>query len=271
VIAKQRDRQAKGEKIAFIGFFNPGDVFVAWDPRYVLSSGAKKTGSVYARQSQRSGVLTYQAAIHEFISKRLREKSRAIALPSSVLGFYLENIEHFHALTTERAIIELVSGYTQAISKVRPAAKGIVSTKENGKREKLTYERTAYPRDPLFTKTVLDAYDQTCCVCNRQLGIIQAAHIIPHSIDDSPSDITNGIALCIEHHRLYDDALLLPGPRYRLVFNASRAKYLEQTGQSKGLAEIKKYKGKSYAIPNDPAKQPQEEYLRRGLKLRLGS
>lgn len=72
-----------------------------------------------------------------------------------------------------------------------------------------------FVRDALGTYTEnfrLDAYKKTCCVCRRQLGLVQAAHIIPHSEPDSPNTVQNGLAMCIEHHRLYDDSLLLPGP-----------------------------------------------------------
>ena len=96
---------------------------------------------------------------------------------------------------------------------------------------------------------VLDAYLHTCCVCDRQLGIIQAAHIIPHSEFDSPNDVQNGLAMCVEHHLLYDDALLLPGPDRKLIINNSRVDYLKNTNQEKGLDKIEALNGEQYSVP----------------------
>ncbi|HET7616141.1 MAG TPA: HNH endonuclease, partial [Bacillales bacterium] len=239
-IETQRERKKSGERIAFIGFFEMGDVFVAWDPRHVLSLHAKTRDSVYARQWQQERVLERQAAVYEFKSSAIGQ-SFAIALPATALGFYLENIEQFHHLPNEDAIIQVVSDHSEVLSdEGRGKAGAIVKIEKSGKREKFSYTRKAFPRDPRFKQRVLSAYDQTCCICGRQLALVQAAHIIPHNIEDSPNDVTNGLALCIEHHKLYDDVLLLPGPEYRLLFNNDRAKFLSETGQDKGLNEVRK-------------------------------
>jgi len=274
LIEEQRERAKSGSRVAFIGFFADGKTFVAWDPRHVFSLQAKKVVSVYARQSQLIGVNANQAAVHSFKAKFLDETSFAIALPVSALGFYLENIEHFHRLPTEDAIIGLIGSHTLTFSDTGLGTRGEFDVGEfdvedDGQREKFTYERKAYPRDPRFKKWVLDAYMQTCCVCDRQLGIIQAAHIIPHSEEDSPNSVQNGLALCIEHHRLYDDALLLPGPGQILVFNRDRAEYLKQTAQEKGLDNIEALGGQQYQLPETAELQPLDEYLERGLQIRM--
>lgn len=149
-------------------------------------------------------------------------------------------------------------------------ARGQFQIDDNGFRERFTFERTAFPRDPRFKKAVLGAYARTCCVCNRQLGLVQAAHIVPHSEPESPNAVENGLALCIEHHRLYDDALLLPGPGRRLIFNQQRATYLRDTGQDGGLDGIAAFDNREYAVPADAHLRPREEYLERGLAIRLG-
>lgn len=271
LIEEQRARRERGERVAFIGFFDTGDAFVAWDPRHVFSLQAKTVVSVYARQSQRISASNQQAAVHQFMAQRLGEESFAIALPANALGFYLENVEHFHSLRSERAIVNLVGRHTEIFADTGLGARGEIDIEEDGEREKFTFERTAYPRDPRFKKWVLEAYGQTCCVCDRQLGIVQAAHIIPHSFEESPNHVTNGVALCIEHHRLYDDALLLPGPGYRLVFNNDRAEYLRQTNQDKGIGEIRKLHERPFNVPADQEQRPRHEYLQRGLDLRMGT
>jgi len=269
LIERQRGRVDVGTRIAFIGFFEGGKTFIAWDPRHVFSLQAKSVVSVYARHSQLEQVDENQAAVHKFSARLLNETSFAIALPSTALGFYLENIEHFHRLPTEAAIQTLMQNHTITFTESGIGSHGEIDVESNEEREKFIYERRAYPRDPRFKKWVLDAYQQTCCVCNRQLGIIQAAHIIPHSDDDSPNSVQNGLALCIEHHRLYDDGLLLPGPKQKLIFNEERAEYLRQTEQQKGLEGIEALNGREYQIPTTARLQPRDDYLERGVAIRM--
>ena len=138
-------------------------------------------------------------------------------------------------------------------------------------RQKFTYLRAAYPRDPKFRDNVMSAYGGRCCICDRQLGIVQAAHIIPHREDESPNTVQNGLAMCIEHHELYDAALLLPAPEQKLFFNVERAEYLCQIGQGEGLDGIEKLSGGGYSIPENPDSKPLDEYLQRGLEIRMGN
>jgi len=269
LIEVQRKRQADGYRVAFLGFFEDGETFVAWDPRHVFSLEAKTVVSVYARQSQADGVQKKGAAVHEFKAALLKETSFAIALPASALGIYLENIEHFHRLPSEAAIVKVITDHSEATSETGLGTSGNFEVIDGEKREKFSFERLAYPRDPKFKRWVLDAYDQTCCICGRQLGIIQAAHIIPHSEADSPNTVQNGLALCVEHHRLYDDGLLLPGPGQALFVNPRRAEYLRQVEQEKGLESIESLSGKKYNVPDNKELRPKDEYLERGLSLRV--
>jgi putative restriction endonuclease len=270
IIEGQGKSQAEGIEVAFIGFFDGGKTFVAWEPRYVFSQNPKKGGSVYARRSHADLALEQFAAAREIKARNLGEVTLAIALPSTALGFYLENIEHFHRLPNEASIVNLMKSHSSTFTDGGIGTGGEIDVEENEQREKFTYERKAYPRDPHFKKWIMDAYEQTCCVCNRQLGLIQAAHIIPHSVEDSPNIVQNGLAMCIEHHHLYDDALLLPGPDQRLVFNDERAEYLRQTNQDKGLDGIAALAKQQYQIPNDAELRPSDDFLQRGLEIRLG-
>jgi putative restriction endonuclease len=64
-------------------------------------------------------------------------------------------------------------------------------------------------RDPQFRREVLRAYEHKCAVCNFDVRMgaktlcIEAAHIKWHS-HGGPDDISNGIALCTMHHKLFD-------------------------------------------------------------------
>ena len=67
---------------------------------------------------------------------------------------------------------------------------------------------TRYVRDRTFSPRVLSAYNHQCSVCEVQLSLLEGAHIIPvHA--NGPDELWNGIALCRNHHRLFDRRILL--------------------------------------------------------------
>ena len=72
-------------------------------------------------------------------------------------------------------------------------------------------------RDPGFRRAVLRAYEQRCAVCafdvrlgNRTIAL-DAAHIKWHQAG-GPDDVRNGIALCVLHHKLFDEGAFTLSP-----------------------------------------------------------
>ena len=256
-------------RTAFLGFFEDGKVFVAWDPRHVYSLKAETVVSVYARQSQAKAAVNNFSAVHEFTPGYLKKTIFTIALQSQTLGFYLENIESFHSLSSAKNIDQMMGKFKQILSESWIGKSDDVDFGENGERRKFSFVRKSYPRDPIFRCQVMDAYEHACCVCGRQLGLVQAAHIIPHSVLGSPTSVNNGLALCVEHHHLYDDGLLLPGPDNKLMFNSNRADYLVATKQGKGLEKIAELHNCQYSVPEDPNLRPLDKYLEKGLRFRV--
>lgn len=64
-------------------------------------------------------------------------------------------------------------------------------------------------RDPKFREAVLRAYGYRCAVCGFETRLgstlvgVDAAHVKWHRAG-GPDDVTNGLALCALHHRLFD-------------------------------------------------------------------
>ncbi len=75
--------------------------------------------------------------------------------------------------------------------------------------EQTTITKEKRKRDPNFAQAVLANYQYQCAVCgynlqlNRQSIGLEAAHIQWHAYD-GPDDVTNGLALCALHHKLFD-------------------------------------------------------------------
>ena len=69
--------------------------------------------------------------------------------------------------------------------------------------------RSARRRNPEFRREVLKAYDNRCAVCGYDIRLngnllgLEAAHIKWHA-HDGPDKVSNGLALCILHHKGFD-------------------------------------------------------------------
>lgn len=269
MIDQQRTAMEVGERVAFIGFFVGGKVFVAWDPIHVLSQTPEKVGSVYARASMAQTTLTTGAEVRGFNSPKTGMSHVTISLGSEVLGLYLENIESVHKLHSAADLIHLLSIAGKGLAPIEetPPTTSIHDVVEV-ERERFEYTRVAFKRSSAFRAATLSAYRNACCVCGNQLGLVEAAHIVPHAAEESTDAITNGLAMCANHHRLYDNALLLPGPGNKLFFNELRARFLRETGRGGGLEEVRAFHDKDFALPDDRVNHPDSEFLRLGFEMR---
>ncbi len=84
-------------------------------------------------------------------------------------------------------------------------------------------------RDPGFRRVVLRAYEHRCAVCGFDVRLgarsvaLDAAHIKWHQAG-GPDDVQNGLALCVLHHKLFDEgAFTLSPPAERSVVLVSEA------------------------------------------------
>lgn len=116
------------------------------------------------------------------------------------------------------------------------------------------------PRDPAFRSTVLQAYEHRCAVCDFDVRMgaksicIEAAHIKWHSAG-GPDEISNGIALCSLHHKLFDlGAFTLDKERQFLVSE----KVVGTTGFDLWLG---RYHGEKVSKPIRSVYEPSVEYL----------
>ena len=97
------------------------------------------------------------------------------------------------------------------------------------------------PRDPRFKATVLRAYEDRCSFCGYDLRLggspvgIDAAHVQMRS-RGGPDRIENGLALCVQHHRLFDyGALGLDDDHRILVSEHLNLSDQESAARIKGL------------------------------------
>ncbi len=127
---------------------------------------------------------------------------------------------------------------------------------------------TIRQRASRFRAQVLDAYEHACAVCDLQLDLLEAAHIIPVYSEESNDQTTNGMALCSLHHKAYDQALLRVDETYRIFLNEGKVESLRRKGYLGGMGLFQQALRKEIRLPTEAINHPRPEYLRRGLELR---
>lgn len=254
-------RKKKGNKSAFIGWFKNTNKFVAWDPEHALSLNPSPNSgnTIYSGLNLKHHTTKLRPSIYKAQPQNLTRHAFVIGMHSSMLKFYLKNMETLHSMNTEEEIIFAMENGTTDIDN------GFASSSDNLSKIPSLYRTLLNKRYPAFRKSILNAYDNACCVCGKKLGIVEAAHIIPFACDPNNNSVKNGLALCVEHHVLYDKALLMPGQNYKLVFNKIRAKELQGEGLDVGIHSVKKFDGKPIKLPIQEKDWPCKEGLLKGI------
>ncbi|MGQ9426956.1 HNH endonuclease [Gilvimarinus sp. F26214L] len=72
------------------------------------------------------------------------------------------------------------------------------------KNQRRLIEQRRWERCRRFAQDVLPLYDNACAACGVQLRVVEAAHLVPVYDERSQDEAWNGIALCRNHHKLFD-------------------------------------------------------------------
>lgn len=107
-----------------------------------------------------------------------------------------------------------------------------------------------------FRKAIIEHYGYKCAVCGLSMQeVLEAAHIIPYSKanDEQKFDYQNGIALCANHHKMFDSNILQISPDYSIHLNIS------PTENKKHLDLIEK----KIILPSNIKYRPNPGYLKK--------
>ena len=249
-INTQMQRYKDGFKIAFIGVYKKGSNYYAWDTQRIFSSRVTNSTTMRAPKS-------YEKETLNFPVLDIRKNYTSIIMPPSALGPYLDNIEACHSITEKDTVIEALK-YGINCSPEDPPRYDYT---ESGKKSHFVFRGTSVKsRDEKFRKDVMHAYDRACCICGLQFAT-EAAHIIPHRNEDTRQIVQNGLALCPNHHKMYDRQLLTIDSEHRILINHDMISELRSEGLDGGLDEVEKLDGKQMARPRDEEAWPSVEYL----------
>ena len=123
-------------------------------------------------------------------------------------------------------------------------------------------EEMVYVRNWTFKKLVPQVYQSTCVISGMKVStvngksLIDACHIIPFS-QEQDDRISNGIALCPNLHRAFDNGLVAIDQDYRVLVSDQ---VIEDPSHAYALA---KFKGRKIILPSEKHLWPSQENLER--------
>jgi len=74
----------------------------------------------------------------------------------------------------------------------------------------------------IFRKALLKAYSGKCCICELSVEeLLEASHIKPYSecTNKERISVNNGLLLCANHHKLYDNEIIKINSDYKIIVN----------------------------------------------------
>jgi len=126
----------------------------------------------------------------------------------------------------------------------------------------LAWGATSAParRDPAFRQSVLRAYQRRCAVCSfdARLGDalvgVEAAHIQWHQAGGPPR-VSNGIALCSLHHKLFDRGVFTLNDDRRVVVSE------ELSGSQATEQWVSRFHGAPLGLPHSRTQHPDPVFV----------
>jgi putative restriction endonuclease len=96
-----------------------------------------------------------------------------------------------------------------------------------------------------------------------QLGLVDAAHILPVCVNGSTDEVQNGLALLPQYHRAFDSGLIYLRCDYVMRINPVRVNQLETLGLGSGVVELTEPLG-PIKLPSVKRHWPREDLINKG-------
>jgi putative restriction endonuclease len=245
------------------GWSEPFGAYAFWDPRrhskFSLRSPSFQIGANALEEGSANGIATYVRD-----AKEGREVVVAIS-PSSLLWYLLRGHEIHNADEDAQGVQELVTATPENERHFMDTSE---SEPQAARRYELVEVMRTY-RESAFRPAVMQAYSYRCAVCRCALKLVDAAHIVPVFHPKSTDQITNGIALCRQHHGAYDNGLIGIRSDYRIIVNPETVRRLEKANLKSGLEAFKASLPPEISLPGAIEVRPDPGNLRIGLEARL--
>jgi putative restriction endonuclease len=245
------------DSTAVLGWWEEVGVFAGFD----VSKHLAALGASPSFQIRREVLVAARA--DQMATQEKGNGEIAIAFVPALLGDYLENLTNLQQIGASAPDLALL---TQVIQAPQDPAAAIAQASSQERQTVLTTVARKL-RDQSFGQRVLTAYQFRCAMCDVQLRLVEAAHIVPvQSVNDD--ETSNGIALCTLHHRAYDRRLVTMLPDYTVALNPLRVKELEEEDRVGGISKFRENLRPVIAFPADVHLRPSAAKITHANELR---
>ena len=157
----------------------------------VVADGTSRLGRTTRFSILFDIAIVKQAAISGWSEYVSTSGERIVAMRPQLLPAYIDALAH-HVILDPPTVEDIA------------AASGLLEDQSDESVERTRVAVTRLVRRAAFGKEVCEAYDNRCAMCGIGLGLLEGAHIFPATAPGSSDKIWNGLALCRNHHRLFD-------------------------------------------------------------------
>lgn len=204
------------------------------------------------------------ASLNGFSPYNNKKGEIVIAFRPDFFVEYIMNLEKLHSFARSDKDFKILEDVTDKQIEL----KSEIIEKISGQRKNVVLTVTKKLRDLSFQKRVLTAYSYKCAFCDLQLKLVDAAHILPVTHEDSTDKTSNGITLCTLHHRAYDIALITFTERYEIISNKTQLRKLKEIGHDGGMGKFIKNLRPIINVPPSVSDRPHLTYIQRANEVR---
>lgn len=244
-------------KTLILGYSSDQDVFAGWDVSFHLGM----LGASPSLQIREQYLIS--AVENGFAVAPKDQGELAVAFTPSFVMTYIRNLEGLHAAGAIAEDIEVLDHIAEAGTIDEVDLSPLTSPRQKVVR---TFAQTF--REASFRRRVLAAYGGACAMCGIQLKLVEAAHIIPVFDPQSTDETTNGVCLCVLHHKAMDRTLLGIGPDYRILVNEAEFNRLDDENLGGGAGKVNDGVGPIIRLPAEGILRPNPNYLAVALEVR---
>ena len=247
----------KSYKTLILGYYDLLKVFAAWD-------ASKHHAPGYSASFQIREANLIQASLTGFSPCNKGNGEIAVAFKPEFFVEYVRHLDTLHSFGQSSDDFSILEETTK--NEIIPNTELIQQV--SIPRREVFQTVCKRQRDSRFSAKVLSAYNYRCAFSGIQLKLVDAAHILPVSEDESTDETCNGIALSALHHRAYDKGLITFNDEYRVLINESEIYRLTELNLIGGLREFRKNLRPAIDLPPDDSNRPNKEFVRKANLLR---
>ncbi len=244
----------EGAPTLLLGWHDELEVFAAWD---ISAHDGQNSASPSAQIRER----TLEAAAGGAFATQAKENEIVVAFRPFLLIDYAQSTRSLHRMGAAYRDISLLNDLDSLDDE-------LIGSVSDRPRQMVIRRIARRYRAASFSGKVLSAYGHRCAFCRVQLGLLDAAHIVPVSVPGSTDEITNGVALCKLHHFAYDSNLVAFDRHYVIHVSESRVGELADAELDGGLRRFRNALLPELLLPANARNWPNTAYVQTALRVR---